>query len=99
MIYQPTWDTPPPKPGLDLGFGRFRLHAPINKPEYYDEICVFLGASYFRAVAKKGGSIRMRGAAGYLERRTRNQMQPTFHCGAASDPEEQVKRYASHRPW
>ena len=44
--------TPPPPAGADLGFGGFRLHAPINKPDYYDEVCVFLGASYFRAVAK-----------------------------------------------
>ena len=37
---------------FDLGFAGFRIHAPMNKPDYYDEICVFLGASYFRAVAK-----------------------------------------------
>ena len=36
----------------DLGFAGFRLHAPINRTTYYDEVCVFLGASYFRAVAK-----------------------------------------------
>ncbi|MEN3347744.1 MAG: periplasmic glucans biosynthesis protein [Bradyrhizobium sp.] len=35
----------------DLGFAGFRIHAPINKPDYQDEVCVFLGASYFRAVA------------------------------------------------
>jgi glucans biosynthesis protein len=56
IAYQPEnfsfGDTPPPKPGEDLGFAGFRLHAPINKPDYYDEVCVFLGASYFRAVAK-----------------------------------------------
>jgi periplasmic glucans biosynthesis protein len=56
IAYQPEnfsfGDTPAPKPGLDLGFAGFRLHAPINKPDYYDEVCVFLGASYFRAVAK-----------------------------------------------
>ena len=45
-------ETPPPKPGADLGFAGFRIHAPINKPDYQDEVCVFLGASYFRAVAK-----------------------------------------------
>lgn len=39
-------------PEADLGFAGFRLHAPINKPDYFDEVCVFLGASYFRAVAK-----------------------------------------------
>jgi glucans biosynthesis protein len=42
----------PPSSGADLGFAGFRIHAPINKPDYYDEVCVFLGASYFRAVAK-----------------------------------------------
>jgi len=36
----------------DLGFAGFRLHAPINKPDYFDEICAFLGASYFRGIAK-----------------------------------------------
>ena len=44
--------TPPPSPEADLGFAGFRLHAPINNSDYYDEVCVFLGASYFRAVAK-----------------------------------------------
>ena len=39
-------------PEDDLGFAGFRIHAPINRPDYYDEVCVFLGASYFRAVAK-----------------------------------------------
>ena len=48
----PSADKPPPAAGSDLGFAGFRLHAPINRPDYYDEVCVFLGASYFRAVAK-----------------------------------------------
>jgi glucans biosynthesis protein len=43
---------PPPGPEANLGFAGFRIHAPINRPDYYDEVCVFLGASYFRAVAK-----------------------------------------------
>ena len=56
IAYQPEHfsfgDVVPPPAGVDLGFSGFRLHAPINKPDYYDEVCVFLGASYFRAVAK-----------------------------------------------
>lgn len=44
--------TTPPPAGSDIGFAGFRIHAPINKPDYYDEVCVFLGATYFRAVAK-----------------------------------------------
>ncbi|WP_374450131.1 glucan biosynthesis protein, partial [Stella sp.] len=35
----------------DLGFAGFRLHAPMNRPDYFDEVCAFLGASYFRAIA------------------------------------------------
>lgn len=42
----------PAFPAADLGFAGFRVHAPMNRPDYYDEVCVFLGASYFRAVAK-----------------------------------------------
>jgi glucans biosynthesis protein len=43
-----------PAPALEpgLGFAGFRLHSKLNRPDYYDEVAVFLGASYFRAVAK-----------------------------------------------
>jgi glucans biosynthesis protein len=34
----------------DLGFGGFRAHYPLNSSEYKDEVAVFLGASYFRAL-------------------------------------------------
>jgi glucans biosynthesis protein len=37
----------------NLGFAGFRIHYPINVETYRDEVAVFLGASYFRAVAKK----------------------------------------------
>ena len=36
----------------DLGFAGFRLHAPLNRPDRFDEFAVFLGASYFRAVGR-----------------------------------------------
>jgi periplasmic glucans biosynthesis protein len=36
----------------DLGFAGFRLHYPLNSPDYADELIVFQGASYFRALAK-----------------------------------------------
>mgnify|MGYP005839826645 FL=1 len=36
----------------NLGFAGFRLHAPINRRDYFDEVIVFLGASYFRAVGQ-----------------------------------------------
>jgi glucans biosynthesis protein len=45
-------DVPPPPADADLGFAGFRIHAPINRSDYFDEVGVFLGASYFRAVAK-----------------------------------------------
>ncbi|MEO0424862.1 MAG: glucan biosynthesis protein G [Pseudomonadota bacterium] len=34
----------------DLGFAGFRAHYALNSPEYLDELIVFLGASYFRAL-------------------------------------------------
>src|SRR6202012_465039 len=53
----------PPPPG-DLGFAGFRVHYPINRPDYEDEVCAFLGASYFRAIAKgQGYGLSARGLA------------------------------------
>lgn len=34
----------------DLGHAGFRVHYPLNSPRYKDELIVFLGASYFRAL-------------------------------------------------
>ncbi len=34
----------------DIGFAGFRLHYPLNSPQYKDELLVFQGASYFRAL-------------------------------------------------
>jgi glucans biosynthesis protein len=36
----------------DAGFAGFRVHYPMNTPKYKDEVVVFLGASYFRALGK-----------------------------------------------
>lgn len=41
-----------PKKLQGLGFAGWRVHYAINKPDYKDEVAVFLGASYFRAVGK-----------------------------------------------
>ena len=35
-----------------LGYAGFRAHYPLNAPNYKDELVVFLGASYFRAVGQ-----------------------------------------------
>jgi periplasmic glucans biosynthesis protein len=34
----------------DIGFAGFRVHYPLNNERYKDEVAVFLGASYFRAL-------------------------------------------------
>ena len=56
IVYSPSLfqfeDVAAPPNNVDLGFAGFRLHAAINRTDYFDEICAFLGASYFRAVAK-----------------------------------------------
>ena len=36
----------------DIGFAGFKLLYPLNRDDVYDEVAVFLGASYFRAVAQ-----------------------------------------------
>lgn len=41
-----------PKDLSGVGFAGFRVHFPINTPQYKDEVLVFLGASYFRALGK-----------------------------------------------
>ncbi len=41
------FQTPLPE---DLGFAGLRFHYPLKRDETYDELAVFLGASYFRAV-------------------------------------------------
>jgi glucans biosynthesis protein len=35
-----------------LGFAGFRVHYPLNRRDYRDEVLVFLGASYFRALGR-----------------------------------------------
>jgi len=34
----------------EIGFAGFRIHGPIKSEQYFDEIAVFLGASYLRAI-------------------------------------------------
>jgi glucans biosynthesis protein len=66
-----TFDKVPASTG-DLGFAGFRIRYPLNQPNGQDEVCAFLGASYFRAVAKgqgyglsaRGLSIKTADAAG-----------------------------------
>ena len=46
------WADPKLRTADDVGFSGFRIHAPLNTEDYFDEVCVFQGASYFRAVAR-----------------------------------------------
>jgi len=51
-------------PDANLGFAGFRIHYPLNRPDYFDEVCTFVGASYFRAVARgQGYGLSARGLA------------------------------------
>ncbi|MGH8140984.1 MAG: glucan biosynthesis protein [Steroidobacteraceae bacterium] len=45
--YVPPANLPP-----DLGFAGFRVHYPLQRPDYKDELIVFLGASYFRVLGR-----------------------------------------------
>jgi periplasmic glucans biosynthesis protein len=36
----------------DMGFSGFRVHYPLNNVNYFDELIVFQGASYFRALGR-----------------------------------------------
>ena len=47
-----------------IGYAGFRVHFPINRGDYKDEVAVFLGASYFRAVGRtQGYGLSARGLA------------------------------------
>ncbi|MES2710234.1 MAG: glucan biosynthesis protein G [Pseudomonadota bacterium] len=41
-----------PPPGAQFGHAGFRITHQLHQPGVFDEICAFLGASYFRAVAR-----------------------------------------------
>jgi glucans biosynthesis protein len=54
----------PPSDGTVTDFSGFRILAPINHADVFDEVIVFQGASYFRAVAKgQGYGLSARGLA------------------------------------
>lgn len=37
---------------VNTGFAGFRLHFPVNDPRVWDEVCSFIGASYFRILGR-----------------------------------------------
>jgi len=58
ILYSPSWfefgklTQLPTQMPANLGFAGFRVHYPLNTPAYKDELIVFLGASYFRVLAR-----------------------------------------------
>ncbi|WP_424810512.1 glucan biosynthesis protein [Roseococcus sp. YIM B11640] len=45
-------DVQGPADDEDIGFAGFRLLSPLNRPDHFDELCSFLGASYFRGLGR-----------------------------------------------
>ena len=58
VSYNPNWFDfgkvvrQPGKLPRDLGFAGFRVHYPLQSPNYKDELIVFLGASFFRVLGR-----------------------------------------------
>jgi glucans biosynthesis protein len=69
VVYSPDFFTfgpsvQPPPDGTVADFSGFRILAPINRADAFDELVAFQGASYFRAVAKgQGYGLSARGLA------------------------------------
>lgn len=42
----------PPADIGDIGFAGFRILNPLNRADHFDEVCSFLGASYFRGLGR-----------------------------------------------
>ena len=43
---------PVPERQEDIGFAGFRILFPLNRADHFDELCSFLGASYFRGLGR-----------------------------------------------
>jgi len=43
---------PVPEREEDIGFAGFRILFPLNRADHFDELCSFLGASYFRGLGR-----------------------------------------------
>jgi glucans biosynthesis protein len=62
--YRPPLDAEDFRDLVMPGVAGFRLHHPLNRPDVYDEIAVFQGASYFRALGRRSAyGLSARGAA------------------------------------
>ncbi len=43
---------PTPAAHDDIGFAGLRVHTRLNRPDYFDEVAVFLGATYYRLLGR-----------------------------------------------
>ncbi len=62
---------------VNTGFAGFRLHFPLNNPRIYDEVCSFIGASYFRFLGR-GQSYGLSARALAVETGTNQEEFPFF---------------------
>ena len=56
LVYSPAMfefgGLPVPAAGADIGFAGLRILCPLNSADRFDELCSFLGASYFRGLGR-----------------------------------------------
>jgi len=80
------------------GYAGFRLHYPINRPDYLDEVVAFLGASYFRALGKdQSYGISARGIAIDTDAAKKTEEFPAFTAFWLVEPgssDRRMKLYA-----
>ena len=78
------------------GYSGFRVHAPLNGPDYLDEFLVFQGASYFRSVAR--GQVYGLSARGLAVRTARPEGEefPAFTDFWIERPPEQAVELVIH---
>ncbi|MDE2361887.1 MAG: glucan biosynthesis protein G [Hyphomicrobiales bacterium] len=74
---------------VNTGFAGFRLHFPINNPAVYDEVCSFVGASYFRFLGR-GQSYGLSARALAVETGTNNEEFPFFREFWIETPAQQA---------
>jgi glucans biosynthesis protein len=89
-------EAPAPGAGEYTGYSGFRVRAPLNAADYFDEFLVFQGATYFRAVAK--GQVYGLSARGLAVRTARPEGEefPHFTDFWIERPPEQAERLVIH---
>ena len=84
-----------PTPWGDLGHAGFRLHYPLNGPAYKDELVVFQGASYFRALGRRPAIRPVGPRPGDRHRGRQRRGIPALHRVLAATPGR--RRHRGHR--